>query len=267
MSAQQQNLHAEDESSFQDSPKQRSRFTFQNAWFEQIIPTWVDQTSSLLPPAPPVPLRILELGSFEGASTTWILDNLANHPSTSMTAIDTFAGGMEHDNAEVESLQSRFLTNVGKCSNVGKLRVMKNRTEDGLIDLRKEGAKFDFIYIDASHVAIDVLHDAVLSWQMLELGGRLVFDDWTWKGYNEDVLNPRMAIMAFLQCAAAEAEVVETESQIWITRVKSRIVATKNPDPALMYWDNSQRFEVDPSSIKNNVQEASDATESSKGRD
>lgn len=156
---------------------------------------------------------------------------------------------MEHGDAEVELLESRFRSNISKCANMEKLRVIKARTEDGLIALRKEGAKFDFIYIDASHVAIDVLHDAVVCWQMLEVGGTMVFDDWTWKGYNEDVYNPRMAIMGFLQCAEPEINVEETESQIWLTRVKNQTVATKNPDPALMYWNKSERFTLDPSSV------------------
>jgi predicted O-methyltransferase YrrM len=225
----------------------RSRFTFQNDWFEQIIPFWETTTSTLLPASAPKPLRILELGSFEGASTTWILDNLANHPSTTVTVMDTFQGGMEHDSAEVDALEARFRSNVNKCANVNKLRIIKARTEDGLVDLRKEGAKFDFIYIDASHVAIDVLHDAVLCWAMLDLGGTLVFDDWTWKGYMEHAYNPRMAIMAFLQCAAPELKLVEEHSQIWITRVENHVPATKNPDPALYYWDESERFTVEPS--------------------
>lgn len=224
----------------------RSRFTFTNDWFEQILPTWEILTASLRPPSAPRPLRILELGSFEGSSTTWILENLANHPSASMTVIDTFAGGMEHETSEVDSLEDRFRANVEKCANVGKLRVIKARTHEGLIDLRREGAKFDFIYIDASHVAIDVLHDAVLCWSMLELDGMLVFDDWRWKGYNEHEYNPRMAIMTFMQCAAPEIEVEETESQIWITRVSSKIVATRNEDPDLYYWDNNVRFDVKP---------------------
>ncbi|KAL3417921.1 membrane protein [Phlyctema vagabunda] len=193
-------------------------------------------------------MRILELGCFEGASTTWILENLASHATTTVTVVDSFEGGMEHQAHELDFLEFRFRENVNKCANASKLQVIKDRTEHALIKLRSEQAKFDFIYIDASHVAIDVLHDAVLCWSMLNQGGTLVFDDWTWKGYMEDVYNPRMAITAFLECAAPEIKVQETESQIWITRVENHIPATKNHDPTLWYGNGSPlKFLLDSS--------------------
>ena len=222
----------------------RSRFSFQHPWFELIRPEWEELTCSLRGNN----LRILEIGSFEGASTTWILDNLMNHPESTMTVIDTFEGGMEHqndpDNAdeyELASLESRFRANISKCEHANKLRVIKARSDDALLALRRESSHFDLIYIDGSHVAIDVLHDAVLCWRMLAVHGTIVFDDFRWKGYMEDCYNPRIAILAFVQCAAPEVETKETESQMWVTKVPNRIAATPNPDPDLYYW-GEKRF-------------------------
>lgn len=218
----------------------RSRFSFQHPWFELIRSEWEQLTCSLRGKK----LRILEIGAFEGASTTWILDNLMSHPESVMTVVDTFEGGMEHqhtpDNAdeyELASLESRFRANVSKCEHARKLRVIKAHSDDALLALRQESSQYDFIYIDASHVSIDVLHDAVLCWRMLTLHGTMVFDDFRWKGYMEDCYNLRIAILAFLQCAAPEVETKETESQMWVTRVPNRIAATPNPDPDLYYWD------------------------------
>ena len=224
----------------------RSRFTFQRSWFdEDIRPEWERLTDTIRG----MKLNVLEVGSFEGASTTWILDHLMTHPGSQMTAIDTFEGGMEHLDADqvyiydVSTLESRFRSNISKCEHVKKLRVMKAKSDDALLDLRREGARFDFIYIDASHVAIDVLHDAVTCWRMLDVHGAMVFDDVTWKGYMEDCYNPRIAIKSFLQCVTQEAEAVETDFQMWLTKVPNRISATPNPDPALCYRDKC--LEVD----------------------
>jgi Methyltransferase domain len=223
----------------------RSRFTFQEGWFELVRPEWEKPTLSLRGKK----LHILEVGSFEGASTTWILDNLMSHPESSMTVIDTFEGGMEHQahpdrvhKHDITALESRFRANVAKCEHVGKLRVMKARSDDALLALRRESARSDFIYVDASHVAIDVLYDAVVCWRMLNVDGMMVFDDFRWKGYMEDCYNPRVAIFGFLRCAAPEVETRETESQMWVTKVLNRVPATPNPDPALYYWekDNSE---------------------------
>ena len=41
-------------------------------------------------------------------------------------------------------------------------------------------APFDLIYIDGSHTAADVLTDAVLAFQLLRVGGVMIFDDYLW---------------------------------------------------------------------------------------
>ena len=223
----------------------RGRFTFQHPWFEQ--QNRLDW-EKLTVPLHGKKLQILEVGSFEGASTIWILDNLMSHPESTMTVIDTFAGGMEHqdssDGYELASLESRFWANVSKCEHVGKLRVMKTTSDDALVRLVREGARFDFIYIDASHVAIDVLHDAVLCWRMLQLQGTMAFDDYTWKCYNEDCYNPRVAILSLIHCAAPELQAVETKTQLWVTKIPNHIPATRNSDPEIYYWDKPESFSL-----------------------
>ena len=216
----------------------RQRFTFTRHWFDDfILADWERLTHPLRGKM----LRVLEIGSFEGASTTWLLDNLMSHPESTLTSIDTFEGGMEHQEAgqadeyHIASLESRFRANVAKCENVGRLTVMKAKSDDALLELRRQGAEFDFVYIDASHVAIDVLHDAVLSWRMLNVNGMMVFDDFTWRGYMEDVYNPRIAVQSFVRCVAQEIEMKLEVSQMWVKRVPNRTPPTPNPDPELLY--------------------------------
>ncbi|KAL8804975.1 MAG: hypothetical protein Q9200_005609 [Gallowayella weberi] len=215
----------------------RTHFTFEHLWFDTyVLPGWKELTVPMLDKK----LHVLELGSFEGASTTWILDNLMKHPDSNVIAVDTFEGGIEHqasDKYDLTSLENRFRSNVSKCKHADRLRVIKARSHDALLDLSWEKKTFDFIYIDASHIAIDVLSDAVMCWKMLNQGGILVFDDVSWKGYMEDCYNPRIAIMAFVQCAEPELEATETENQMWVRKVPKHIPATPNPDPLTYYWD------------------------------
>ncbi|KAL9610236.1 MAG: hypothetical protein Q9167_005058 [Letrouitia subvulpina] len=207
----------------------RGRFTFQHCWFELIRREWEQLTSSLRGGQK---LTILEIGAFEGASTTWILDNLMAHPHSRITVIDAFEGGMEHqDGYDLPSLESRFRSNVSNAN------TPRSWIDDALLTLRQSHSRFDFIYIDASHVAFDVLHDAVLCWRMLNLHGTIVFDDWVWKGYMQDCYNPHIAIKAFLQCVAPEVETRETEPQMWVTKVDNHTPPISNPDPALYHWD------------------------------
>ena len=219
----------------------RSRFVFLQDWFELVRPDWETRTVSLRGQK----LNLLEIGSFEGGATTWILDNLMGHPESALVAVDTFKGGMEHQGNGTDgenlyalsTLEDRFRQNVSKCENFAKLRVLKMQSDDALLRLRQEGRRFDLIYVDASHVAIDVLHDAILSWRMLNQGGTIIFDDFSWKGYLEDCYNPRLALESFLKCAAPEVDSEETESQLWVKKVSNRILPTPNPDPSLYYWE------------------------------
>jgi len=148
----------------------RSRFVFKHDWFELIEHEWEQFTVAHRDKK----LRILEIGSFEGASTTWVLDHLMSHPESRMTAIDTWEGGMDHINGPTEDydsfneIEARFESNVAKCSEAHKLRVIKARSEDALMTLRKEGAIFDFIYIVSSFVIFEKdLISLVLIWSFL----------------------------------------------------------------------------------------------------
>lgn len=170
-----------------------------------------------------------------------------NHPDSTLTVIDTFEGGMEHrspsssalasKNYALNSLESRFKANIALCPNANKLLLLKSTSYDALLNLSQTRITFDLIYVDGSHTAIDVLTDAVLSWHLLRVGGRLVFDDWMWRGYLEECYNPRIAIKGFLRCVKPKVEITETEYQMWITRVANRLEATPNPDPEVRYRD------------------------------
>lgn len=236
-----------------DMSSLKPTFDFSENWFELVRPDWesLAQPVSRNENGAPRKIRILEIGSFEGASTTWILQNMMDHPESMLVAIDSFEGGMEHQGVNnvlakdlgtldynLPTLETRFRANVSKCKHAEKLRIMKAPSSQALLHLRQDQAVFDFIYIDGSHVAFDVLSDAVLSWPMLEVGGVLVFDDSRWKGYLEDCYNPRVAVMSFLQCVKQEASIKETESQVWMTKVPCVVKPTPNPDPALYYWDD-----------------------------
>ena len=214
---------------------QPTEFEFTSDWFGLVEASFDDFARSKSGKK----LRVLEIGSYEGRSTTWMLDNLLDHPKSHLTAVDTFAGGMEHqnnDDHDVRGLERRFLSNVAQCKHVDRLRVIKKNSDEALMQLRREKAVFDFIYIDGSHIAVDVLHDAVMCWRMLEVGGTIVFDDFTWKGYHEDCYNPRIAILSFVLCVEPEIETKRTESQMWVTRVPNRLPPTPNEDKALFYW-------------------------------
>ena len=49
------------------------------------------------------PRKILEIGSYEGASTCFLIERLSNyHDSLEIHAIDTWEGGLEHIDAKID---------------------------------------------------------------------------------------------------------------------------------------------------------------------
>ena len=60
---------------------------------------------------------------------------------------------------------------------------------------------FDFIYIDGSHQAPDVLCDAILGFKLLKVNGFIAFDDYLWQEqlpYGTDPIRcPKPGIDAF----------------------------------------------------------------------
>ncbi|CAG8741307.1 12921_t:CDS:1, partial [Dentiscutata heterogama] len=79
--------------------------------------------------------------------------------------------------------------------------------------------KFDFIYIDGSHVASNVLADAILAWNLLKDGGIMIFDDYEWDRYKEEYNNPKIAIDAFIKCYNPQIEIIHKGYQITIKKI------------------------------------------------
>lgn len=175
-------------------------YRFSNTWFVQAAAYWPQlfKATSWDPSRPSV---IIEIGSYEGRSSCWILDNLVNNPESRLVCIDTFQGNIEHAPGEVQGLHERFTRNIALTGKSGQVRVCVGRSDEMLIKLIGEGVRADFIYVDGSHRAADVMSDAVLSWKLLKPGGLLVFDDYLWPLYQDKpLLNPKPAIDAFVNC-------------------------------------------------------------------
>ena len=219
-----------------------TEYTFTQDWFSHNIPVW-EQLATLLPERK----SFLEIGSFEGRSAVWIIENMMN-PGDWIDCVDTWEGSEEHKNGELNGAEARFDHNiiaVLNCNSAlhrsredswGHTRFASDgpdRTNNRVYKYKAASTEFlagklahwvdgknlyDFIYIDGSHTAKDVLTDACMAWPLLKQGGLMVFDDYLW-GESRDILHrPRLAVDFFVNIFAESLDIVHIGHQFVVRK-------------------------------------------------
>jgi hypothetical protein len=124
---------------------------------------------------------IIELGSWLGESTRFMLDHTRN---ALVFAIDTWKGGPDHQDPDSEwfkmlpTLYQTFLVNMWEYRK--RLIPMRTSTQIGLDVIYEDGLyKPDLIYIDADHSYDAVCADIERSYHHFP-EALLVGDDWGW---------------------------------------------------------------------------------------
>ena len=181
-------------------------------WFDQNIPTWNNALSFLKDREG---ISALEIGSFEGKSARWLLENILTHSSASITCVDTFLGSEEHTEELKNNLFQRFQHNMTPFES--KVIIHKGFSGDVL---RTLSGKYDIVYIDGDHHAPSVLEDAVLAFPLVKYGGIMIFDDYLWTGGGQhEVNNPKVAIDAFLRCYRNKFNILLMGHQVIVQKI------------------------------------------------
>lgn len=219
-----------------------TEYTFTQDWFSHNIPVW-EQLATLLPERK----SLLEIGSFEGRSAVWIIENMMN-PGDWIDCVDTWEGSEEHSAETVQGIEARFDHNIIAALNCQSAqhrsredswghtrfaspgpdaennRVYKYKSTSTEFLGRKlahwvDGKNlYNFIYIDGSHTAKDALTDACMAWPLLKQGGIMVFDDYLW-GESRDILHrPKMAVDFFVNTFAEGLDIVHIGHQFAVRK-------------------------------------------------
>jgi predicted O-methyltransferase YrrM len=184
-------------------------YNFSRDYFGPVIQNFQINVSKLQG----TPCKILEIGAFEGRSTTWMADNLLAHPDARLDTIDLHP-------------QPPLRDNLAKCDCPEKINLHLGRSRDILRTLPL--ATYDFVYIDGSHATVDVLEDAVLSFRLIKINGILAFDDYLWDDSKYNAYGcPRPAIDAFMSIYADSPRYVPLvirlstvrNTQVWVQKI------------------------------------------------
>jgi predicted O-methyltransferase YrrM len=178
---------------------------FTQDWFDHNIQHLIKIVANL-----PSKKRFLEIGCFEGRSTTWFLQNALDDDGL-IHCVDLFT--------VYESQDECFMNNIEEVIKpTQSLSFLRGTSYQGLAQLIMENNPYDFIYVDGSHTAYDTLADACMAWGLLKSGGAMVFDDYLWKPELIDYDRPQMAIDAFLNIYRNQLDVVHRGYQIGVIK-------------------------------------------------
>lgn len=194
-----------------------NNYLFTHDFFSPNIPNW---TKWFLQHIKNSPIDCLEIGSWQGGSATWLLDNIVSKRGGSITCIDTFEGSSEHATwigGAAWSIEDIFDHNINATGLRKHVHKLKGYSQEVLMSLH--GKKFDFVYIDGAHEASAVLQDAVLCWRLLNKDGHMLFDDVDFQYPDNPQRDTSVAIDAFLRIMAEDINVIHKERQLLVQKM------------------------------------------------
>ena len=176
-------------------------FVYTTNWVGPYAQVWLEELGHLKD-RPDV--QILEIGSFEGRSANWFLDNIATHPTSAITCVDLFP----------PRLDQFFDHNIRVGGNEEQVTKLQGKSQEVLRGLK---GSFDVVYVDACHLATCAISDIVLSWHLLKLNGLMIIDDYGW---DQPLLvdRPELAVDSFLQIFEPYIEVRHKGYQVIVAK-------------------------------------------------
>lgn len=159
----------------------------------------------------------LEIGSFEGLTSNYICDHLLNKQIGGRLIC-------------IDPLEDMYLSNADKQTNdmfIGQYdRFIKNTKDQPIELIRKRSSEesvweylnqylVDFAYIDGDHSEAAVLQDGINVFNILRIGGYIVFDDYEWRE------ETKRGIDKFLEIYKEKLQIIFKNYQVGIRKLRN----------------------------------------------
>lgn len=160
-------------------------------------------------------LMFLQVGTYTGDASVWLLENILTDSTSYLLDVDTWAGSneSEHSHIDFENVYEYYKERMKPYPNV---RSARNDSDNFF----RSNAKpvFDFIYVDGDHTSHQVAKDADGAWKALKNNGIMAFDDYLWGQDMQPELTPKPAIDRFLAKYIGEYQLLSKDYQVWIRK-------------------------------------------------
>lgn len=161
--------------------------------------------------------KILEIGSWAGTSVLGFLKLL---PNSTATVIDLWEDYIEHDTGTL-GVKDSFIHNIEISGVQNRVVAFKAPSREKLISLLQEHTFYHLIYVDGSHLALDVYLDLVLCWKLLIQNGLLIIDDYNFKEVKnyDPFQRPKYGVDHFLKQYDSELRIIHRDYRLFIQKV------------------------------------------------
>ena len=157
--------------------------------------------------------NILEIGSYEGRSAIFFLNNFSN---SNITCVDTWSGGDEHSGVNFELIEKNFDLNTSFYQS-NDILIKHKMTSNEFF--KKNYKYYDLIFVDGDHSSDQVKIDLINSWNVLKNGGFLVLDDYMWWYYKDLKKNPSTPINDFIKANISNISKLNIWHQVIIKKI------------------------------------------------
>ncbi len=154
-------------------------------------------------------IKYLEIGSYEGKSVIWMMQNILSHPTSKADIVDSFMFKTEalfRNNLNLSKVSDRVKVHVGGSHLLTRTFIPHN---------------YEIIYIDGCHCSRHILTDAILCWDLLKVGGVMIFDDYLYKDFTPDQASPQVTCDFFVEIFKEEMNVLYKGYELILEKKKN----------------------------------------------
>jgi hypothetical protein len=163
-------------------------------------------------------INVLEIGTYTGTSIINIVNQI---PNSNGIGVDTWSSYNENnllENMDALEVEKSFYKNINTCGLRYRITGLKQDSTNALINFIQNKKKFDFIYIDGSHLLLDCYSDLVLAWVILEKDGIIAIDDYLYK--KDSILDsPFEAVNHFLKRYEGKYHLLHKEYRVFLQKI------------------------------------------------
>jgi predicted O-methyltransferase YrrM len=169
-------------------------------------------------------IKVLEIGTYTGMSLINILSLI---PNSIGVGVDMWSNYTEtgvdglHNNIINLEVEKSFHNNVKLAGMSERVKAVKGDSTEVLMNMIKSGDKYDFIYVDGSHLALDCFADLILSWELLNNCGIMAIDDYlyNYEPNSSNFESPHEGVNRFLKKYEGKYKILHKDYRVFLEKL------------------------------------------------